>query len=1048
MITEKVKIAELEIDFGRLLSDTAEAKKRLSELTAENARLRKETDNLSKATQEQSLRYSENELSVSLLRKEYARKSSASAALMSLRQKEIEQLKSNAQSIDELRAQSGELIKVRNVLDTSTKEGAELIQKLNKQIDSNTQRIKAQVSAMELSKMNVGNYTQSIKNALMESSLFSSVSARLNALMAPLKDVFSSAASQAKLYGKALFSCQTAISRSTAALRLLKLALISSGVGVLIVALGALLAGFSKSQKAIDYFERKLAGLKAAFGVISDACVVFADVLVEAIEHPKQAWGSFKEAMSSGFRFIKAQVLDRFEASFTIVSNLFIIQLLKMKKAWFDFTGQADKADEVSNKIRSTERVSVLAYDRISKANEELSKTNDKLIQSSGELGKAVKALFNEMKKEATNAEAVTKSLQEMAQKEMQFELKQAFLKKEIAEYRLKASDERLPLKKRQAYLKNAEELEKNALDQGDKQIERLRLQAAKKAHINLQTLEDQKRFAELEQKARQGTLTQKDTKLGDTKEHEAFVEALKALSEKEAEILDKQRQKREQASEALMRKNEVEIEIYRLSNEKTAQSLEERFNLEDELHRKKQSLLDKKYSAQKITQEEYQRDSLNLDMEHKGKKAQLAMDYIDKEITLFDLQHRARLKQEKTLTKQIVEEGEKCLDELYKRKKALLEKEYKEGRLKKQEYNIELFKLDEWLGGVKKSFRDDLTNKERIDDQNRLAILKAQGAKFIEDKYTGEQEAAERDHDLRIAELDIRKKEDLERAKETKADIGLIEDKYTAEKEAAEREHVDKIKKIDREKFEQRLTIASDTAGALADLLGKETDAGKAAAIAQATINTYMGATKALATLPPPMSWIAVGATIVAGLASVKKIISTDTTDVRNKSKSLGSVSEASAYKNPARAAKGGLITLKGPSHAQGGINLYDGLGRSVVNAEGDEKVAILNKRASRLLEGLSFLNQSTGGVSLSRSVGYAAAGGMISREILTRQRMARAEIDTKDLRAALSGCLNPDMIREAVKEGFDSTKVVLFADGARRHLSENERLNQVRHV
>lgn len=48
---------------------------------------------------------------------------------------------------------------------------------------------------------------------------------------------------------------------------------------------------------------------------------------------------------------------------------------------------------------------------------------------------------------------------------------------------------------------------------------------------------------------------------------------------------------------------------------------------------------------------------------------------------------------------------------------------------------------------------------------------------------------------------------------------------------------------------------------------------AAKAAAIAQAIINTYTAATKALATYPPPLSYIAAGAAVVAGLGYVAQI-------------------------------------------------------------------------------------------------------------------------------------------------------------------------------
>ena len=46
-----------------------------------------------------------------------------------------------------------------------------------------------------------------------------------------------------------------------------------------------------------------------------------------------------------------------------------------------------------------------------------------------------------------------------------------------------------------------------------------------------------------------------------------------------------------------------------------------------------------------------------------------------------------------------------------------------------------------------------------------------------------------------------------------------------------------------------------------------------KAAAIALAIVNTYQGATKALATYPPPFNFIAAAATVASGLAQVATI-------------------------------------------------------------------------------------------------------------------------------------------------------------------------------
>jgi hypothetical protein len=80
----------------------------------------------------------------------------------------------------------------------------------------------------------------------------------------------------------------------------------------------------------------------------------------------------------------------------------------------------------------------------------------------------------------------------------------------------------------------------------------------------------------------------------------------------------------------------------------------------------------------------------------------------------------------------------------------------------------------------------------------------------------------------------------------------------------------------IEKAQQEVKLGIISNALGTIADAVGRNTVAGKALAVAQATIDTYMGATKALGTYPPPFGAIAAGTVILAGLLNVKKIIST----------------------------------------------------------------------------------------------------------------------------------------------------------------------------
>ena len=81
-----------------------------------------------------------------------------------------------------------------------------------------------------------------------------------------------------------------------------------------------------------------------------------------------------------------------------------------------------------------------------------------------------------------------------------------------------------------------------------------------------------------------------------------------------------------------------------------------------------------------------------------------------------------------------------------------------------------------------------------------------------------------------------------------------------------------DKLKELELQKAGAMAAL-----DAVAGLIDQNSVAGKAIAVAKAVMSTYEGATKALGAYPPPFGAIAAAATVAAGLANVKKIISTN---------------------------------------------------------------------------------------------------------------------------------------------------------------------------
>jgi len=100
-----------------------------------------------------------------------------------------------------------------------------------------------------------------------------------------------------------------------------------------------------------------------------------------------------------------------------------------------------------------------------------------------------------------------------------------------------------------------------------------------------------------------------------------------------------------------------------------------------------------------------------------------------------------------------------------------------------------------------------------------------------------------------------------------------LIDEKYTQSKMKLSEMRMDQI---DRER-----QVVANALGAISDIIGAETAAGKAFAVAQATINTWVAASQVLRdpTIPSTVLKLAAMTSVIAtGLATVKNILKVDT--------------------------------------------------------------------------------------------------------------------------------------------------------------------------
>jgi len=136
-------------------------------------------------------------------------------------------------------------------------------------------------------------------------------------------------------------------------------------------------------------------------------------------------------------------------------------------------------------------------------------------------------------------------------------------------------------------------------------------------------------------------------------------------------------------------------------------------------------------------------------------------------------------------------------------------------------------------------------------------------------------------------AELELAQQKDLEeldRLKATEEQKQKVKEFYDGKSRKLNEEKAKFDELLQKQVTENNLQLAASAFSAIANLIGQDSAAGKAAAVAAATISTYLGAQKAYTsqmTLTPDSpirAALAAGVAVATGLANVKAIVATKT--------------------------------------------------------------------------------------------------------------------------------------------------------------------------
>jgi len=448
-------------------------------------------------------------------------------------------------SNEKLRAQLSILTSQYNALSKEERTNTEQGQRLGKQVRQLSDELKSNEKAVGDNRRNVGNYESALKD----------VTGQINIFGVNVGNVVA----QLKTYKDGLVATRAATKASTVAsgglsgaLQILKVALISTGIGAIVVALGSMVTFLTQTKRGSELLAQGMSALGATMSVIIDRISLLGEGFVNVFTNPKQALKDLGE-------LIKSQIVNRFTA---------IPALLQAAGKGFkaladkDFKGMKEAASD--------------AAQAVIQLNTGLDPKQQKKIAD------GIKGVGKEIVEESKAATDLEKRMQKLRDRERELIVSTAQRNAEVAKLRVtiedqsKSEEERLKAAQRATALQRQTIEEEKALAQERVDIIQAQLALSENLEEDEQRLADAKaqRF-QVEERAttRLVELNNKEVQLRKqiAKEREGSASKNKELAETEVETEEERQQKIEQGyaeerrlldQQAELKKAQATIEI------------------------------------------------------------------------------------------------------------------------------------------------------------------------------------------------------------------------------------------------------------------------------------------------------------------------------------------------------------------------------------------------------------------------------------------------------------------------------------------------------
>lgn len=943
---ERINIAQVDIDVEALINKSAEVRQRIMEVGDQMKALKDALNKGGISVQE----YTRQMALLQNVQRENQREQRAYDNLISSHiAVQHQTMQANNTLTGSIRELGTALAQNRRIYEDFTQaqresaEGRQLLETIHAQ-DEAYRELQRSIGVTQV---DVGNYRQAILDALGDNQAFgTSMNGIVNSFnnlrvnVIALSTPFVNFVQTGRLAPAALNATAAATGNVSTGMKVLRGAIIATGIGALVVVLGSLIAYFTSTQEGINKVNRVLTPLKVAFQTLIGVVQNVGKVMVEAFQ---AAWQPIKKAGE----LIGTFLITPLKQVIGVVKGLSKVITGDFEGAWEEVK---KPTQDLVNKAKDMGKAASDAKGKFSELGGEMKN-----------IAGNIKATMDEALKRGQRIEEIN---QKLSASEADFIQQTAELKQLFKEQNMIAEDTTKTFKEREEAAKKSIEIQKQinklAEDRNGLEQELLNLKFASNDTSDADRAELAKKKAELAEQAaaRIEAITTQNNKVNTIRkaaDDQANAQAKEAADKARAHLEEQLKWQKEA------------VEEYVKTNSAVAQSLQERLAIEEKGMQDRLAVLEKEKSKGLIKKNEYEKQKREIEEAYLKTRTDLSIEAVKKEEEQYEVQNKTKIESETRLTAELIVQEQVRQEAIYQKKVEALEKEKK---LKQEahdwDYNAEdayQQQLQELREGYNEKAKELSKQQSEIEKEEK----KAQQELDFQDKLLTLQEQGAMQWEIEEEQMRQNHEQEREALNELLTSNQVSQEEYNKRLSILNRKQSQDEINLKRKTEESKLQLALGALSQAKQLFGEHTAVGKSAAVAEAMINTYLGITKALSAYPPPYNAIMAGVTGAMGMLNVKKIMETDV-----------------------KYEKGGL--LKGKSHSDGGIP-FTVAGRGGFEAEGGEY--IVNKRATAMyLPVLEAINSSVRNGSYNPV--YMAAGGVI-------KQVPDMQIDYKEMMNAI---------------------------------------------